>query len=306
MRKCNVKNFNEILTQIKSQENKRVLAVAAADDEPVLQAVIKAKEEGLCDAILVGHKENIERLLKEEGSLNNFTIIHEENPKEAAIIAASLVREKKADILMKGLVDTKSLLQAVLHKEKGLATGNLISHVSVFEVPDFNRLLFVTDAAMNTYPDLMEKKKILENAVTFMRSLKIETPKVAVVCAVEVVNPNMEATIHAAALSKMNQRGQIKNCIVDGPLALDNALSEEAAKHKNISSPVAGKADLFLMPNIESGNVLYKALTFTTKSKTGGLLLGAKAPVVLTSRADSFESKLHAIALAVLSCQEEK
>lgn len=299
-----MKNFNEILAKIKSQENKRILAVAAAEDEPVLRAVVKAKEEGLCDAILVGDQEKIEGILKEEGLTSSFKIIHEEDPKEAAIMAASLVREKKADILMKGLVDTKSLLQAVLHKEKGLATGNLISHVSVFEVPGFHRLLFITDAAMNTYPDLMEKKKILDNAVTFIRTLGIDEPKVAVICAVEVVNPNMPATIDAAALSKMNHRGQIKNCIVDGPLALDNALSEEAAKHKNIMSPVAGKADLFLMPNIESGNVLYKALTFTTKSKTGGLLLGASAPVVLTSRADSFESKLHAIALAVLSCQQ--
>ena len=299
-----MKNFNEILAKIKSQENKRILAVAAAEDEPVLRAVVKAKEEGLCDAILVGDQEKIEMILKEEGLTSSFKIIHEEDPKEAAIMAASLVREKKADILMKGLVDTKSLLQAVLHKEKGLATGNLISHVSVFEVPGFHRLLFITDAAMNTYPDLMEKRKILDNAVTFIRTLGIDEPKVAVICAVEVVNPNMPATIDAAALSKMNHRGQIKNCIVDGPLALDNALSEEAAKHKNIMSPVAGKADLFLMPNIESGNVLYKPLTFTTKSKTGGLLLGASAPVVLTSRADSFESKLHAIALAVLSCQQ--
>ena len=299
-----MKNFNEIFSKIKAQENKRILAVAAAEDEPVLRAAIKAKEDGLCDAILVGDEEKIEMILKDEGFTGFFKIIDEKDPKEAAMMAASLVREKKADILMKGLVDTKSLLQAVLHKERGLATGNLISHISVFEVPGFDRLLFITDAAMNIYPDLMDKKKILENGVNFMRSLGINEPKVAVICAVEVVNPNMPATMDAAALAKMNDRGQIKNCIVDGPLALDNALSEEAAKHKNIISPVAGKADLFLMPSIESANVLYKALTFTTKSKTGGLLLGASAPVVLTSRADSFESKLHAIALAVLSCQQ--
>ena len=299
-----MKNFNEIFSKIKAQQNKRMLAVAAAEDEPVLRAVIKAKEDGLCDAILVGDQEKIEQILIDEGFTGSFKIIHEKDPKEAAIIAASLVREKKADILMKGLVDTKSLLQAVLHKERGLATGNLISHISVFEVPGFHRLLFITDAAMNTYPDLMEKKKVLENGVNFVRSLGIDEPKVAVICAVEVVNPDMPATMDAAALSKMNDRGQIKNCIVDGPLALDNALSEEAAKHKNIISPVAGKADLFLMPSIESANVLYKALTFTTESKIGGLLLGASAPVVLTSRADTFESKLHAIALAVLSCQQ--
>ena len=212
--------------------------------------------------------------------------------------------KKEADILMKGLVDSKSLLQAVLHKEKGLATGNLISHVAVFEVPGFDRLLFITDAAMNVAPDLMEKKKILENAVEFIRSTGIDCPKVAVICAVEVVNGAMQATLDAAALAKMNDRGQIKNCLVDGPLALDNALSLEAAQHKNIKSQVAGQADLFLMPDIEAGNVLYKALTFTTKSKNGGVLIGASAPVVMTSRADSFESKLHSMALAVLNCSK--
>ncbi len=299
-----MKSFNEILTQIKAEGSKRIIAVAAAEDEPVLRAVVKAKEEGLCDAILVGDQEKINKIMMEEGFLSSFRIIHEENPKEAAMIAASLVREKEADILMKGLVDSKSLLQAVLHKEKGLSTGNLISHVSVFEVPGFERLLFITDAAMNIDPDLMEKKKILENAVGFIRTIGIDCPKVAVICAVEVVNGAMQATLDAAALAKMNDRGQIRNCLVDGPLALDNALSLEAAEHKKIKSAVAGQADLFLMPNIESGNVLYKALAFATKSKTGGVLIGASAPVVMTSRADSFESKLNSMALAVLNCRK--
>ncbi len=299
-----MKSFNEILSRIKVQDEKRIIAVAAAEDEPVLRAVVKAKEAGLCDAILVGDEEKIKKIMEEEGFLSSFRIIHEENPREAALIAASLVREKEADILMKGLVDSKSLLQAVLHKEKGLATGNLISHVAVFEVPGFDRLLFITDAAMNVAPDLMEKKKILENAVEFIRSTGIDCPKVAVICAVEVVNGAMQATLDAAALAKMNDRGQIKNCLVDGPLALDNALSLEAAQHKNIKSQVAGQADLFLMPDIEAGNVLYKALTFTTKSKNGGVLIGASAPVVMTSRADSFESKLHSMALAVLNCSK--
>ncbi len=299
-----MKSFNEIRSQIKSEGLKRIIAVAAAEDEPVLRAVVKAKEEGLCDAILVGNEDKINKIMKEEGFESTFRIIHEENPSEAAMIAASLVRENKADILMKGMVDSKSLLQAVLHKERGLATGKLISHVAVFEVPGFDRLLFVTDAAMNIAPDLMQKKKILENAVGFIRTLGIDCPKVAVICAVEVVNDAMVATLDAAALSKMNDRGQIKNCLVDGPLALDNALSEEAAKHKNIKSAVAGHADLFLMPNIESGNVFYKALTYTTKGNTGGLLLGASAPVVMTSRADSFESKINSMALAVLNCKK--
>lgn len=296
-----MKSFNEIYEKIKGSERRRVIAVAAAEDEPVLQAVTKAKELGLCDAVLVGDEEKILSLLKELSLENTFKIMEEKNPAKAAKIAANLVREGECDILMKGLVDTKSLLRAVLDKETGLATGNLISHIAAFEVPGYDRILFVTDAAMNTYPGLKEKVGILTNAVSFVKSLGVETPKVAAICAVEVVNEAMQATVDAAMLSKMNDRGQIRGCIVDGPLALDNALSVEAAEHKGIKSPVAGHADILLMPNIESGNVLYKALTYTTESKSGGVLLGAKAPVVVTSRADSFESKVNSIAMAVLN-----
>lgn len=296
-----MKNFNEIYEKIKGSERRRVIAVAAAEDEPVLQAVTKAKELGLCDAVLVGDEEKILSLLKELSLESTFKIIEEKNPAKAAKIAANLVREGECDILMKGLVDTKSLLRAVLDKETGLATGNLISHIAAFEVPGYDRMLFVTDAAMNTYPGLKEKVGILTNAVSFVKSLGVDTPKVAAICAVEVVNEAMQATVDAAMLSKMNDRGQIRGCIVDGPLALDNALSVEAAEHKGIKSPVAGHADILLMPNIESGNVLYKALTYTTESKSGGVLLGAKAPVVVTSRADSFESKVNSIAMAVLN-----
>ena len=296
-----MKSFNEIYEKIKGSERRRVIAVAAAEDEPVLQAVTKAKELGLCDAVLVGDEEKILSLLKELSLESTFKIIEEKNPAKAAKIAANLVREGECDILMKGLVDTKSLLRAVLDKETGLATGNLISHIAAFEVPGYDRMLFVTDAAMNTYPGLKEKVGILTNAVSFVKSLGVDTPKVAAICAVEVVNEAMQATVDAAMLSKMNDRGQIRGCIVDGPLALDNALSVEAAEHKGIKSPVAGHADILLMPNIESGNVLYKALTYTTESKSGGVLLGAKAPVVVTSRADSFESKVNSIAMAVLN-----
>jgi len=296
-----VKSFSEIYEKVKGSGRMRNIAVAAAEDEPVLQAVAKAKEMGLCNAVLVGEKVKIESLLKELHINDEFRIIDEKNPAQAAKIAANLVREGECDILMKGLVDTKSLLRAVLDKEKGLATGNLISHVAAFEVEGYDRMLFVTDAAMNTYPGLKEKVGILHNAVHFVTSLGVEKPKVAVVCAVEVVNEAMQATIDAAMLSKMNDRGQIKGCLVDGPLALDNALSVEAAEHKGIKSPVAGHADILLMPNIESGNVLYKSLTYAAYAKTGGVLLGAKAPVVVTSRADSFESKVNSIAMAVLN-----
>lgn len=296
-----MKNFKDIFEAVKSGASRKIVAVAAAEDEEVLKAIVKSRELGLCDAVLVGNEKEILRLLSEMGVDNTFRIIDEKNPVESSKIAAELVRNGEAQILMKGLVETKFLLKAVLDKERGLASGKLISHVSAFEVPGFDRMLFITDAAMNTYPGLKEKVAITENAVRFVHSLGIETPKVAVICAVEVVNEAMPATIDAAMLSKMNDRGQIKGCLIDGPLALDNAISAEAAKHKGIKSPVAGHADILLMPNIESGNVLYKALTYTTESKSGGLLLGANAPVVVTSRADSFESKVNSIAMAVLN-----
>lgn len=296
-----MKNFKDIFEAVKRGAAKKIVAVAAAEDEEVLKAIVKAKEMGLCDAILVGDETGILSILGEMGIDHTFRIINEKNPVEASKIAAELVRNGEAQILMKGLVETKFLLKAVLDKERGLASGNLISHVSAFEVPGFDRLLFITDAAMNTYPGLKEKVLITENAVRFVHRLGIEIPKVAVICAVEVVNEAMPATIDAAMLSKMNDRRQIKGCLIDGPLALDNAISAEAARHKGIKSPVAGFADILLMPNIESGNVLYKALTYTTVSKSGGVLLGANAPVVVTSRADSFESKVNSIAMAVLN-----
>jgi len=175
-----------------------------------------------------------------------------------------------------------------------------MSHVAVFEVPGIDRLLFITDAAFNMYPQLKEKIDIINNAVTVAKAVGIEIPKVAPVCAVEVVNPDMPATLDAAMLSKMSERGQIKGCIIDGPLALDNALSVEAAEHKGITGEVAGKADILLMPNIEAGNIMYKTLSYTTRSKSGAILVGTSAPVVLTSRNDSHETKMNAIALAAL------
>lgn len=293
--------FKEIYEKVQAAEGRRVVAVAAAEDDTVLMAVVRAEELGLCDAVLVGDASRIEALLSAMGKTTSATIIDEKDPKAAAVKAADLVRTGEAHMLMKGLVDTASLLRAVLNKETGLRKGGLISHVAAFEVPGYDRMLFVTDAAMNTYPTLAEKKLILENAAEFVRSLGVELPKVAVICAVEVVNEAMQATVDAAMLAKMNDRGQIKGCIVDGPLALDNALSLEAAVHKGIKSPVAGLADIFLMPNIEAGNVFYKALNYTTEAKSGGILMGASAPVIVTSRADSFESKVNSIAMAVLS-----
>ncbi|MEG2017247.1 MAG: bifunctional enoyl-CoA hydratase/phosphate acetyltransferase, partial [Clostridium sp.] len=218
----------------------------------------------------------------------------------ATLEAVKLVSSGQADMMMKGLVDTATFLKAVLNKEFGLRTGKQMSHIGVFEIPGYDRLLFITDAAFNMYPELKEKVDIVKNAVQVAHALEIGVPKVAPICAVEVVNPSMQATLDAASLAIMNMRGQIKGCIIDGPLALDNALSKEAAEHKKISGPVAGEADILLMANIEAGNGVYKCLTYTTDCKNGGLLMGASAPVIVTSRADSPESKLNSIAMASL------
>lgn len=295
-----VKNFDEVITKVKSGRIRKV-AVAVAQDEPVLEAVKAAKEQGIADAVLVGDETAIKEIAnKIDMDLSKFEIIHEPNNTKAALKAVELASKGEADMVMKGLLDTANFLRAVLNKEVGLRTGKLMSHVAVFEIPGFDRLIFLTDAAFNMYPDLKAKVDILNNSVKVAHAVGVELPKVAPVCAVEVVNPDMPATVDASLLSKMSDRGQIKGCIVDGPLALDNAISEEAAKHKKVGGPVAGKADIILLPNIETANVMYKTLTYTTNSRNGGILVGTSAPVILTSRADSFETKVYSIALAAL------
>ncbi|OFI06842.1 phosphate acetyltransferase [Clostridium acetireducens DSM 10703] len=295
-----IKSFREVIAKAKNEET-RTVAVAVAQDKPVLEAIRDAKANDIADAILVGDADEINSIaLKMEMDLSEFEIVNEPNPKKAALKAVELVSTGKADMVMKGLIDTASFLRAVLNKEVGLRTGKLMSHIAVFEVKEYDRLLFVTDAAFNMYPDLKAKIDIVNNGVSVAHAVGIDVPKVAPVCAVEVVNPNMPPTLDAAILSKMSERGQIKGCIVDGPLALDNALSEEAAKHKGVTGPVAGKADIFLMPNIEAGNIMYKSISYTAKPKSGAILVGTAAPVVLTSRADSHETKMHSIALAAL------
>lgn len=300
------KNFNELFSKLRENGMKKV-SVAVAQDEPVLEAVREAKELGIAEAVLVGNEEKIKEIAKKIGmNLADFEIINEPNDKKAALLAVELASTGKTDMVMKGLVDTATFLRSVLNKEVGLRTGQLMSHVSVFEIPGMDRLLFLTDAAFNTYPDLKQKVQIINNSVMVAKACGIQNPKVAPVCAVEVVNPDMQATVDAALLSKMSDRGQIKGCIVDGPLALDNALSEEAAHHKGVTGPVAGKADVLLLPNIDVANVMYKSLTYTAQTKNGGILVGTSAPVILTSRADSFETKVNSIALAALVSEGRK
>lgn len=294
------KNFDELFSKLQDVKRKKV-AVAVAQDEPVLEAIKAATEKGFADAVLVGDKVEIKKIAKKlDMDLAQYEIMHEPDLRKAALFAVQLVSDGKADMVMKGLVDTATFLRSVLNKDFGLRTGKLMSHVAVFDIEGIDRLLFLTDAAFNTYPDVKAKVDIINNSVKVAHACGIPNPKVAPICAVEVVNENMPATVDAALLSKMSDRGQIKGCIVDGPLALDNALSEEAAHHKGVGGPVAGKADVLMLPNIEAGNVMYKTLTYMSHSRNGGLLVGTSAPVILTSRADSFETKVNSIALAAL------
>lgn len=294
------KNFNELFTKVKGISKKRV-SVAVAQDEPVLEAIKEVVHEGLVEAILVGNKEEIEQIAQSINmDLSKVEIVDEKDTKKAALKAVEIVSSGRADMVMKGLVDTATFLRSVLNKEVGLRTGKLMSHVAVFDLEKMDRLLFLTDAAFNTYPDVKAKKDMIGNAVKVAKACGIDTPKVAVVAPVEVVNTDMQATVDAALLAKMSDRGQIKGCMVDGPFALDNAISEEAAHHKGIKSPVAGKADILLLPDIDVANVMYKTLTYMSNSKNGGVLVGTAAPVILTSRADSFHTKVNSIILAAL------
>jgi phosphate butyryltransferase len=282
-----------------------IVAVASAADMEVLTAVYEAVNNEIASFILFDDQEKIHHLLsqnfRELLSNEKIQIYHTENLKESAVEAVKSVSNGHAHVLMKGNIPTSVLLKEVLNSEYGLRTGKVLSHVAVFEVPYYDRLLFVTDAAMNIAPDLDAKAQIVRNAVATAHACGVEEPIVAPLAAVETVNPAMTPTIDAASLVVMNQRGQIDGCIIEGPLALDNAISIEAARQKGITGPSAGNADILVVPNIEAGNILYKSLVYFAQAKVGAVIQGASAPIVLTSRADSAESKLYSLALAILS-----
>lgn len=295
-----LRTFKEVLNKAKKYGPKKI-AVASAGAEDVLKAVEAARKEGLADSILVGDKKEIIQIANKRGiDPTNYEIIDLPDKTEATQCAVELVRNKKASILMKGMIGTARLLKAILDKEIGLRTDRILSHVYTLQIKGYDRLLTMTDGGMSISPDLKQKSQIIQNAIYYAHSMGIEKPKVAVVAALELVNPDMPATIDAACLAKMSERGQIVGGIVDGPLGFDNAISKEAAKHKGVESPVSGEVDIVLVPNIESGNIFAKGLVYLANAVPAGLLLGAKAPVVLVSRSDSAQSKLYSIALGVL------
>lgn len=301
-----MRNFSEVIKFAK-ERGPKTISVACCQDKEVLMAVEMARKEKIANAILVGDIEKTREIANNINiDLNNYELIDIKDLSEACLKAVELVSTNKADMVMKGLVDTSIILKSVLNKDVGLRTGNVLSHVGVFDVDGYDRLFFVTDAAMNIAPDLNAKKQIIENSCAVAHALDIEIPKVAAICAKEKVNPKMKDTVDAKELEDMCLRGEIEGCIVGGPFALDNAVSIEASLHKGIDHPVAGKADILLVPDIEAGNILYKSLVFFSKTRNAGVIVGAKAPIILTSRADSEETKLNSIALGVLMAAKAK
>ena len=297
-----IKSFSDLMKQAQASGPKKV-AVAVAQDEVVLEALSEAAKEKIATPILFGDKAAIEQAAQKAGvNIKGWEIHDIKDMAQASKAAVAAVSSGKADFLMKGLVATSTFLKAVLDKEVGLRTGRLLSHVAVMESSSYPKLILVSDGGMNVKPDLMAKVDIINNAVAIAHKLGVENPKVAVLAAIEVLNPEMPDTIDASHLAKMADRGQIKGCLVDGPLALDLAVSAEAAAHKKIKSQVAGEADIFLTPEIASGNMLVKGLIYLGGAQAAGIIAGAAKPVVMLSRADSKQQKLNSIALGVVSC----
>lgn len=293
-----IKNIDELLSAAKSQETMK-LVVAAAQDEDVLLAVAKAAEEGLVEPILVGDATQIKEIAEKHNlNLESMTIVDMEDLTEVARTSVEYVKTGKADFVMKGLIDTSILLKAVLDKEVGLRTDSQLSHVMVYDIPTYHKLMFFTDGGMNIEPDLEAKTAITKNAIQVARALGNEEVKVACLAAKEKVNPKMQATVDAKALEDMCNAGEFgENVIVEGPLAFDLVVSKEAAETKGFKSRISGDVDVVVVPTIEVGNGIGKALTYLANAKSAGIIMGAKAPVVLVSRADSFEDKLNSIAL---------
>jgi len=295
-----MKSLNELKQKARSAEPK-VLAVVKAEDINVLKAVKASQELGFAKGVLlIGKKKSIETLMSSlDIDSSKIELIDEEDDQNAVNIAVEMEKKGEVQIFIKGLISTKDFLKGVLSGDKSLTDGRLLSYVAVFQVPNIERLLLITDAGINISPNLSQKYQILKNSLSVARSLGIKSPKVAVLSAIETVNPSIVSTLDAAILSKIAEREHLE-AIVDGPLALDNAISKVACIHKGINSPVGGEADILLVPDLVSGNILYKSLVYFAGAKVAGIVVGAQVPIVMSSRADSDESKVYSIALGVL------
>jgi len=294
-----LKNFQELIAKVQNNDSKKRVAVAAAHDEHTLEAVFRAVKDKLVEPVLIGDKEKIKKILKNLNvEFDEDSIISTNSDQEAAEKTVELINENKADFIMKGKLQTGDLLKAVVNKEKGLRTGKVMSHVAILEVPTYHKLISITDGGMMMYPDVEEKKQIIENAVDVFLAMGYECPKVAVLAAVETVNPKMPETVDADMLKKMNQEGKIKNCLVEGPISVDLTLNKESAEIKGFDSPVTGDADILIAPNITTGNIMSKAILELAHGKMAGMIVGAKVPVVLTSRGATSEEKYLSLVLS--------
>jgi phosphate butyryltransferase len=294
-------NLDELVSAALKKGPARI-AVAAGQDPDVLESLQKAQDINLALPTLIGQAEKILALGQEVGfKISEDQIIHEPDELAAARMAISLIRDGRADLLMKGKLSTALLLRAVLDKEQGLRTGRLLSQVIVFQVPGFSRLMLMTDAAINIAPSLEQKAEICRNAIDVAHTIDIKNPNLALLCAIEFANPDMPATVDAAALTMMNRRGQISGAYLEGPIALDVPLSRFAAERKNIHSPLVENTDIFVAPDIEAANILYRAILYFAGGESAGIVVGAKVPLVLLSRAETPETKIRSIALAVLA-----
>ncbi|MCD6118074.1 bifunctional enoyl-CoA hydratase/phosphate acetyltransferase [bacterium] len=294
-------NFNEILNAAVKHGGRKI-AVAGAEGAAVLTALKIAKEKGIAEPVLVGNQKKIEKIAQDVNfDISGVLICNKEDETDAAEKAVEIVDNGEASALMKGKVSTPVLLKAVLNKKYNLRTGRLLSHVTLLELPEYHKLMIISDGGMVIYPTLEQKKEIIKNSIEVIHKLGIDRPKIAVLAAIEKVNPGMVETEDAQALAEMAKTGEFGDVILEGPLAMDVAMSREAAEIKGISSKVSGDPDILIVPNIACGNILAKSLIYLAKARIGGVIAGARKPVILLSRADNAETKLNSIALGVAS-----
>ena len=294
------KSIEDLVTAARS-EGPIKIAVAAGHDPDVIEALKEAQAMGLAEGIFVGNSNRIQFLAEEVGfKIRSEQILNEPDEAKAALKAIALIREGKASLLMKGKINTATLIRAVLDREGGLRTGRLLSQVIVFQIPGIHRLMIMTDAAINIAPTLMQKAEICRNAIEVAHAIGLAKPNLAAICALEFVNAEMPATLDAAGLTLMNRRGQIEGAYIEGPIALDVPLSRFASERKRIESPLVEATDIFLAPDIEAANILYRAILYFAKGESGGIVLGARVPLILLSRAETSQTKIRSIALGIL------
>jgi len=294
-----MKNFAELVERLRGGESIKKVAVVAAEDHHTLEAVMMAVKDGLVAPVLIGNRDLIESYLVELGyNSSDFTVIATKNEEASAKRAIEAINNGEADFIMKGKLETPVLMKAIVNKESNMRTGRIMSHVAFLEIPTYHKMLALTDVAMNTYPDLDQKKQMIENAVQVLHKMGVERPKVAVVSATETINPKLVESIDADKLKQMNLAGEIPGCVIEGPISYDLAIDQESVDIKGYESPVAADTDLMVVPNLTAGNLLIKSLVFSGGCKSAGFVVGAKVPIVLTSRASSTEDKYMSVVLA--------